>query len=105
MSTTVLHGALPGGVTDPRPRIEWFPARDNTSGIGLVVFAGGAYCGHAPHEGRGYAEWFQQHGITCFVAEYRVGPDGLMRPRRMSKEMWRRRCRRVMATAAPWPCR
>ncbi|MCX7002338.1 MAG: alpha/beta hydrolase [bacterium] len=77
---TVFHGALPGGATEPQPRIEWFPAHDNARGIGLVVFPGGAYCGHAPHEGREYAEWFQQHGITCFLTDYRLGSNGHRHP-------------------------
>jgi acetyl esterase/lipase len=79
-AATVFHGTLPCGTTNPQPRIEVYPARGATTGIGLVVFPGGGYCALAPHEGSAFAEWFQQQGITCFLTEYRLGTQGHRHP-------------------------
>ena len=40
----------------------------------IVIFPGGAYGWHAPHEGEGYAEFLNAHGISAFVCQYRVHP-------------------------------
>lgn len=40
----------------------------------IVIFPGGAYGWHAPHEGEGYAEFLNAHGITAFVCQYRIHP-------------------------------
>ena len=41
----------------------------------VVIFAGGAYCCRAWHEGEGYAEFLCRHGIMSAVVDYRVHPD------------------------------
>lgn len=40
----------------------------------VVVFAGGAYCMKAEHEGPQMAKWLQSIGITAFSVDYRVSP-------------------------------
>ena len=44
------------------------------SDAAIVIFPGGAYRGLADHEGRGYAEFLNENGITAFVVNYRVAP-------------------------------
>ena len=51
------------------------PSKAN--GAALVIFPGGGYGGLAPHEGAGYAEFFSEQGINCFVVKYRLGSSGL----------------------------
>ena len=79
--THVLTGSLPGASTRPAPRIEcWLPLEGQRSGIGLIIFPGGGYGGLAEHEGKGYAEFFVQHGVSCFVVTYRLGSQGFRHP-------------------------
>jgi acetyl esterase/lipase len=40
----------------------------------VVICPGGGYGARAPHEGRGYAEYFNTIGMTAFVCQYRVSP-------------------------------
>lgn len=51
----------------------FIPEKQN--GCAIVVCPGGGYVGLAPHEGRDYALFLNQHGITCFVLKYRLAPD------------------------------
>ena len=53
--------------------VPYVPARKR-SDAAIVIFPGGAYRGLADHEGRGYAEFLAEHGITAFVVNYRVAP-------------------------------
>lgn len=75
-----LTGQLPNATTNPSPTIECWIPESNPKGIGLVIFPGGAYYLLAPHEGMGYAEYFSQHGIACFVVTYRLGANGFRHP-------------------------
>lgn len=64
-----------GGET---PKITYYPVypRSAKSGKGTVVICpGGGYSGRAPHEGRGYAEYFNSQGLDAFVLDYRVKPN------------------------------
>jgi acetyl esterase/lipase len=49
-------------------------------GIALIIFAGGGYHHLSEHEGRGYAEYFFNAGVACFVVSYRLGTDGHRHP-------------------------
>lgn len=40
----------------------------------IVIFPGGGYWGRAEHEGKGYAEFLNAHGIAAFVCQYHVYP-------------------------------
>ncbi len=76
----IITGRLPNSMTKPAPRIEcWIPAHC-PNGAGLVILPGGGYGGLAEHEGKGYAEFFSQSGIACFVVTYRLGPSGSRHP-------------------------
>jgi acetyl esterase/lipase len=44
------------------------------TGASILIFPGGGYTHLADHEGRGYAEWFAEHGVAAYVLKYRVGP-------------------------------
>lgn len=54
----VIAGKLPGGTTNPAPRVECFIPSDSATGTGLIILPGGGYGGLAEHEGKGYAERF-----------------------------------------------
>lgn len=41
----------------------YFPEKKVTD-IAVVILPGGAYAVRAPHEGAGYAEFLNSHGIT-----------------------------------------
>ena len=76
-----LNGSLEHSKTDPSPRIEsYLPSPDRRNGIGLIIFPGGGYGGLAEHEGKGYAEFFRNEGICCFVVSYRLGSQGFRHP-------------------------
>ena len=74
-------GCLPGATTSPAPAIEPFlPAPGTANRRALVIFPGGGYNHLAQHEGRGYADWYQQYGYACFVVSYRLGSAGHRHP-------------------------
>lgn len=74
------------------------PAKAN--GAALVIFPGGGYGGLAPHEGAGYAEFFREHGINCFVVKYRLGSSNYRHPRMLEDAS--RALRLVRSKAAEW---
>jgi len=79
--TNHLRGTLPGASTNPQPVIEsYLPPPEERNGIGLIILPGGGYRALAAHEGKGYAEYFAQAGICCFVVQYRLGSDGHRHP-------------------------
>src|SRR5262245_42810615 len=51
------------------------------SGAAIVICPGGGYAGLAPHEGKDYALWLNEHGVTAFVLKYRLGSSGYRHPR------------------------
>lgn len=76
-----LIGNLEHSLTEPAPRIEpYLPAPKLRNGIGLIVFPGGGYEHLSVHEGKGYAEYFRDKGISCFVVNYRLGSQGHRHP-------------------------
>lgn len=66
--------------TNPAPKIEYYPAQRSFNGIGLVILPGGGYGSLAQHEGQGYADFFSEHGLACFVVTYRLGTQGNRHP-------------------------
>jgi acetyl esterase/lipase len=50
------------------------------SGAAVVVLPGGGYGGLAQHEGRDYALWLNDHGLSAFVVTYRLGSKGYRHP-------------------------
>jgi acetyl esterase/lipase len=49
-------------------------------GSAIVVLPGGGYGGLAQHEGRDYALWLNQQGLSAFVVHYRLGSKGYRHP-------------------------
>ncbi|MFN8439493.1 MAG: alpha/beta hydrolase [Caldilineaceae bacterium] len=76
-----IFASLPAGSTSANPAIDcYLPPADQRNGTGLIIFPGGGYRMHAEHEGKGYADFFVQAGICCFVVSYRLGGDGDRHP-------------------------
>ena len=75
-----IRGKLDSGQTAPSPKITcWLPELA-ANGMGVVIFPGGGYSGLSEHEGAGYARYFCEAGIACFVVEYRLGTQGHRHP-------------------------
>jgi acetyl esterase/lipase len=70
------------------------------TGAAMVICPGGGYGGLAPHEGRDYALWLNQNGVTCFVLKYRLGSAGYRHPRMLQDAA--RAVRLVRSRAADW---
>jgi acetyl esterase/lipase len=70
------------------------------SGAAIVVLPGGGYGGLAPHEGRDYALWLNQQGLSAFVAQYRLGSKGYRHPIMLQDAA--RAVRLVRARALEW---
>lgn len=48
---------------------------NKATGAAMIICPGGGYQHLAEHEGSVYAQWLNDHGISCFVLKYRLGPD------------------------------
>lgn len=80
-SSSSIQGKLTGSSTHPSPKIEVFvPVEKGRTDIGVIIFPGGGYGALAPHEGAGYAHFFQSRGVAGFVVEYRLGKNGHRHP-------------------------
>lgn len=73
-------GALGTADKDVPTLTPFLPAPDQATGAAIVVCPGGGYGGLAPHEGRDYALFLNQHGLTAFVLKYRLGSGGYRHP-------------------------
>ena len=62
------------GLCEETPVLDVYVPEKKTSGMAVVILPGGGYNHRAQHEGKGYAEFFNEHGITAFVCQYRVYP-------------------------------
>jgi acetyl esterase/lipase len=71
-------GAAPlaaGATPEDIPALTVYqPAPGTASGAAFVVLPGGGYRGRARHDGEPIARWLASHGVTAFVARYRVHP-------------------------------
>ena len=56
------------------PTLDIYIPENRTSDIAVVILPGGGYECRAPHEGEGYAQFFNSQGIAAFVCQYRVSP-------------------------------
>jgi acetyl esterase/lipase len=56
------------------------PPADQATGAAMVICPGGGYGGLAQHEGKDYAIWLSEHGVTGFVLKYRLGSAGYRHP-------------------------
>jgi acetyl esterase/lipase len=75
---------------------------ETTTGIraAIVVCPGGGYGGLAQHEGRDYALWLNEQGVTAFVLKYRLGSNGYRHPVMLNDAA--RAVRLVRARAGEW---
>ncbi len=73
-------GALGKEGKDVPTLTPFWPAPEQASGAAMVICPGGGYRFLASHEGKDYARWLNQYGITCFVLKSRLGPDGYHYP-------------------------
>lgn len=71
---TVLLWNDPPGLCRETPTLDIYLPENRTSDIAVVILPGGGYECRAPKEGKGYAEFFNRHGIAAFVCQYRVAP-------------------------------
>ncbi|HEY1786703.1 MAG TPA: alpha/beta hydrolase [Verrucomicrobiae bacterium] len=74
-----VPGAL-GNSSNDIPTITPFVPTTNATGAAMVICPGGGYGALSPREGRDYALWLNQHGLTCFVLKYRLGSHGYHYP-------------------------
>lgn len=73
-------GALGTNDCDIPTVTPYLPDPTKATGAALLICPGGGYEHLAPHEGRDYALWLNQHGVTCFVLKYRLGSNGYRHP-------------------------
>ncbi len=73
METFKLWENAPG-LCEEVPVLDFYPSITKGSDATVVICPGGGYAGRAPHEGRGYAEYFNTLGMNAFVCQYRVSP-------------------------------
>ena len=93
-------GALGTNAPDVPTLTPYFPDPTNRTGAAMVICPGGGYEYLAPHEGKDYALWLNQHGVTCFVLKYRLGLNGYHYPAEF--EDVTRAMRLVRARAGEW---
>lgn len=93
-------GALGIGENDVPTLTVYRPAEGKATGAAMVICPGGGYGGLAQHEGKDYALWLADHGVTGFVLKYRLGSHGYRHPRMLQDAA--RAVRTVRAQAAKW---
>lgn len=75
-----VPGALGKAEHDVPTVVPFLAEMAKASGAAVVVLPGGAYGGLAQHEGRDYALWLNQQGLSAFVVHYRLGSKGYRHP-------------------------
>ena len=60
-------GALGNSEKDIPTLTVYRPADGKATGAAMVICPGGGYAGLAQHEGKDYAIWLADHGVTGFV--------------------------------------
>ena len=73
VKTVELWKEAPGAY-EKVPTLDVYIPENKTSDLAVVIMPGGGYTHLAVHEGKGYAEFLNDHGITAFVCPYRVNP-------------------------------
>lgn len=73
METLKMWDTVPG-MCEEAPVLEYYKSENRKSDGTVIIFPGGGYAHRAPHEGKGYAEYFNSIGIDAFVLQYRVSP-------------------------------
>lgn len=64
-----------GTAEEDKPSITiYFPAKEKTSGAGVLICPGGGYVALAlGHEGWQVAKWYNEMGVTAAILRYRLG--------------------------------
>ncbi len=62
------------GMCEETPMLTAYVPENKTSDVAVVICPGGGYAVRAEHEGKDYAEFLADNGITAFVVDYRVSP-------------------------------
>jgi acetyl esterase/lipase len=93
-------GALGSKSNDIPTLTPFLPAPGAATGAAMVICPGGAYTHLSAHEGQDYALWLNQHGLTCFVLQYRLGSSGYRHPAMLQDAA--RAVRLVRAGAGDW---
>lgn len=70
------------------------------TGAAIVICPGGGYGGLASHEGKDYALWLNELGVSGFVLKYRLGSQGYRHPSMLQDAS--RAIRLVRARAEEW---
>ena len=73
-------GALGTAPKDTPTITPYLPDPATATGLAIVIYPGGGYMHLAPHEGKDYALFLNQHGIAGFVVKYRLGSDNYHHP-------------------------
>jgi acetyl esterase/lipase len=93
-------GALGTAAKDIPTLTPFFPDPAKANGAAMVICPGGGYRGLAPHEGKNYALWLNEQGVTAFVLKYRLGSGGYHHPSMLQDAA--RAVRTVRANATEW---
>ena len=93
-------GALGSEEKDIPAITPFLPDAQEATGAAMVICPGGGYGGLAQHEGKDYALWLNQHGITAFVLKYRLGSSGYRHPAMLNDAA--RALRLVRARSGEW---
>jgi len=93
-------GALGTTEFDIPTLTPFLPEPDKATGAAVVICPGGGYGGLAPHEGKDYALFLNQHGVAGFVLRYRLGSHGYRHPVMLGDAA--RAVRLVRARAGDW---
>ncbi len=93
-------GALGKEEKDVPTLTPYFANPERATGASVVVCPGGGYGGLAPHEGRDYAMWLNELGVTAFVLKYRLGSGGYRHPVMLNDAT--RAVRYVRSKAGDW---
>jgi acetyl esterase/lipase len=93
-------GALGQQDKDIPTLTPYWPDPAKATGAAIVICPGGGYGGLAPHEGRDYARFLNEHGIAGFVLKYRLGSGGYRHPVMLQDAA--RAVRFVRARAGEW---
>ncbi len=93
-------GALGTADKDIPTLTPFLPAPEKATGAAIVICPGGGYGGLAGHEGKDYALWLNELGISAYVLKYRLGSGGYRHPVMLNDAA--RAVRLVRARAAEW---
>jgi acetyl esterase/lipase len=74
-------GALGTNDWDVPTLAPYLAGPKTATGAAMVICPGGGYGHLADHEGKDYALWLNEHGVSGFVLKYRLGTHGYHHPR------------------------